>query len=378
MRADLTRGACVNSSRSEGGIPQARSEGDLRNGTTCFLEAGSVFEPDATARASEEIGIRALVADGFVWDIGPLAQGPTRLERTPATTQEAIDRLGTQLYRNDDPEALVRGHIAIWGMGTASDDLYAAAKSIATDADVVVNAHQSFANLDADGDLERLGTPPICHFHDLGVLDRRTTLAHVNFVNDAEVGRLVESGTSVAWCPAVSMIWATGGAVGGRHAELHRRGCNVSLGSDSSIVANPLDLTQAGMLGALVTRDVTRRRESLTAEDILEMCTLNGARAVGLDKEIGSLTPGKRADIVIRAEDIAEFHPPGEVVAQLVFAGSTRGVDSVIVNGRIVLEHGVFPHLDEHHLRSMGDAASRRVFDRMGWRSEPRWPHIPA
>jgi cytosine/adenosine deaminase-related metal-dependent hydrolase len=348
----------------------------IRNGTTCFLEAGSVFEPDTTAQAATDVGIRAVLSDPWVWDTGPLAVGDGRLPRTPATTDEAVSRLGRQLKRNQDPESLVRGHVAIYGLGTATDALYLAAKDIAERADVTFNTHQSFHTLDVQADRSRLGRPAICHYDDLGVLNGRTTLAHANFADQDEIQRLVQSRVSVAWCPAVSMIWASGGAVRGCHAQLHRAGCNVALGTDSSIVSNPLDLSQAGLLAILSARDASEQRDALIAEDALEMATINGARAVGLERELGSLEVGKRADIVIRKPDDMRTEARGDFVAQLVYAGSARDVHTVIVNGQVVLENGVFPGLDEAELRVAGEASAERIFKKMGWEPTPRWPVV--
>ena len=348
----------------------------IRNGTTCFIEAGSVFEPDATALAAEKVGMRAVIGDGFIWDIGALAEGDTHLPRSPKSTQEAINRLGTQLRRNEKPDGLVRGHVAIWGLGTASDELYAAAKDLARNSGVVLNAHQSFARLDADGDRERLGRSPIVHYEELGVLDEATLLAHANFVDDDEGKLLASCGTSVAWCPSVTMNWATQGAVRGRHAELHKLGCNVALGSDSSIVGNPLDLTHACSLGILVSRDATGARGTLSAESAFEMATINGAQAIGLGKEIGSLEVKKRADVVIRSPNMLDLCPDGRIIDQLIYAGATRGIRTVIIDGKVVLDDGAFPAVDEAQLLEHGREAARRVFKRMGWTVSGGWPVI--
>ena len=350
----------------------------VRNGTTCFIEAGSVFEPDTTADAAARVGIRAIIGDGFIWDIGALAEGDTHLPRSPGSTREAINRLGAQLHRNKDPHALVRGHLAIWGLGTASDELYSAAKELARGEQVVLNAHQSYARLDADGDRQRLGKSPIVHYEELGVLDDLTLLAHANFVDDDEGRVLTSCGTSVAWCPSVTMNWATQGGVLGRHAELYARGCNVALGSDSSIVGNPLDLTHACSLGILASRERTGDRSSLSAESAFEMATINGARAIGLETEVGSLEPGKRADVVIRNAAMAELCPDGRIIDQLVYAGASRGVTTVIIDGKVVLEDGSFPHVDEAQLLAQAGQAAKRVFRRMGWTVSGQWPIISA
>jgi 5-methylthioadenosine/S-adenosylhomocysteine deaminase len=106
-----------------------------RNGTTCFLEVGMLMTPDVGATAVEEIGIRAVLEDPFVFDIEGTG-GPVT-ERLPFDPQRAFDVLGTELKRNSDPEALVRGHVNLRGMASGTDQLLSAAKSLADENGVV-------------------------------------------------------------------------------------------------------------------------------------------------------------------------------------------------------------------------------------------------
>ena len=125
-----------------------------RNGTTCFLEAGGVHNPDAAATAVEEIGIRGVLGDTFVRDIGPNAK----------SRDQVLKVLGIQLKRNSDPNALVRGTVSASGMGNTSDELLLAAKEMADEHGVVLNMHQSYQALDAESDDRRLGRHPLVHF----------------------------------------------------------------------------------------------------------------------------------------------------------------------------------------------------------------------
>jgi cytosine/adenosine deaminase-related metal-dependent hydrolase len=114
----------------------------------------------------------------------------------------------------------------------------------------------------------------------------------------------------------------------------------------------------------------------LSAESVFEMATINGAQAIGLGTEIGSLEVGKRGDVVIRSASMAELCPDGRIVDQLVYAGATRGIRTVLIDGKIVLEDGVFPNVDEAQVLAHGREAARRVFNRMGWTVSGGWPVI--
>ncbi|MFO1541117.1 MAG: amidohydrolase family protein [Chloroflexota bacterium] len=348
----------------------------LRNGTTCFLESGTAFEPDVVARAATALGIRALVGDPFLWDVGGFHADAPEVRRAPATTERAMRLLGGQLWRNADPDALVRGHIAIVGMGSASDALEIAASEAARAAGVVRNQHQSYCAADAADDDARHGRHPLVHLAELGVLGPHAMFAHMNVLRDDEVAPIVESGMAISWNAPASMMWGVGGATGGRHAELYRAGVTVGLGSDSSNWANSFDIGRAATTAILAARDGRRDRTILTAEDGLTMATLGGARATGLADRIGSIEPGKRADIVIRTDDLPEAHPPTDRIAAILYATGSKSVHTVIVDGRVVIEAGRPTLVDAEAIYRGADAAASAVLGRMGYRPPARWPRI--
>jgi cytosine/adenosine deaminase-related metal-dependent hydrolase len=362
----------------------------IRNGTTCFLEAGTALEPEAAASAAELVGIRALIGDPFIWDQPDgLAQGketaddgPMRVKghirRSPSTLDEALERLGGQLWRNADPDALVRGHVAVIGLGTASETLLLEARRVADAAGVVVNMHHAYSPADTSADTLRYGRDPLVHLDAIGFLGRELVLAHANHLTDAECDLVVERGTSLAWAPAASMRWGHGSSIHGRHAEVWRRGGNVALGSDSANWSNSFDLFRQADLALLSARAAHEDRTYLLADDVLRMATRGGARATGLEDRIGSLEPGKRADVVIHTLDRPELHPRTDMLRNLMYASGSRSVDTVIVDGRVVLEGGRFVALDEERLIARVDEASRAMLARMGATVTPdRSPYGP-
>lgn len=362
----------------------------IRNGTTCFLEAGTVLEPEAAARAAQAVGIRAILGDAFIWDQpqgfaqGMLEEGNgscaacaaqarvrTELKRAPKTREEALERMGRELRRNADPEALVTGHVAILGLGTASEALMVEAKARADAAGVVLNLHQSYSPADTEADRSRFGRDPLLHLAAIGFLDRNVTFGHGNHLTDAECDALIESGASIAWAPAASMMWGHGGAFHGRHAELLRRGANIALGSDSANWSNDFDLFRQASLAVLSAREAHGDRGYLVAEDGLLMATRCGARAAGMEDRIGSLEPGKRADIVIHTLDRPEMVPSTNMIRNLMYASRSKSVDTVIVDGRVVLDRGRITTLDERAAYAEIRRASAALLDRMGHRVEP-------
>lgn len=371
----------------------------VRNGTTCFMEAGTVLTPEMAARAAREVGVRAVLGDAFIWDQPQgFSQGKTEtqqegcatcaaqarlhtvLARAPKTRAEALETMGTQLQRNSDPEALVTGHVAVLGLGTASEELMMQAKACADAASVTLNIHQSYSPADTEADRRRFGKDPLVHLFETGFLDRNVTFGHANHLTDAECEVLLERGTSIAWAPAASMMWGHGSSMHGRHAELWRRGASVALGSDSPNWSNDFDLWRQASLAVMSARDVKMDRTYLIAEDGLYMATRGGARAVGLETKIGSLESGKCADIVIHTLDRPEMVPTTNMIRNLFYASRSKSVHTVIIDGRVILEEGRFKALDEVAIYAEVRKASAALLSRMGHTVEanavPRAPRV--
>jgi 5-methylthioadenosine/S-adenosylhomocysteine deaminase len=164
------------------------------------------------------------------------------------------------------------------------------------------------------------------------------------------------------------MMWGVGGTIHGCHAELRHQGANVALGSDSSNWGVRFDIGMQGYLGVLTTRERTADRRALGAYDALEMATINGARAVGLADVIGSLESGKRADLVIRANDVAEAYPLTDPLFQLVYSARSKSVHTVIVDGRPVIEGRQPTGIDRQTVFDNVERSLKRTFERMEYR----------
>jgi cytosine/adenosine deaminase-related metal-dependent hydrolase len=341
-----------------------------RNGTTAFLEGDTIFDLDAAAAAVEAVGLRGSLGDPWVMDMGSVLPG-----RIPETTDDAMALLGSQLKRNVDPDALVQGHVSVMGHSTASDELELAAKECADKNGVILNQHQSYGEDDTRDDDTRRGDRHVLrHFADLGLLDANCTFAHMNLIRDDEVDPIVDSGMSVAWCPTASMFYGRGGTITGRHLELYRRGVNVSLGSDAPNWAGPLDVGEQGYIALLTSREKTGLGDAMDVEDVLAMATRNGARALGWEDRIGSLEVGKRADVVIRRDDIPEAQPGLDPIRGLVLSTRAKGVRTVLVDGEIVVDDGHAVRVDEEHVYEGARDAARQMLGRMGYSINARWP----
>ena len=350
----------------------------LRHGITTFVEPGSAFEPDAVAAATQAIGIRCTLAEPYLWDttdtmdVIPGLASKSLFARVPPERDRCLKLLGSQLFRNRDKDGIVHGHVALYGEGTASDELYVAAKKLADREGVILNNHVGF-DLDLAAAMERVwGKPRFIHLAEIGVLGPNTTFVHMNLIRDEEVEPIIKSRLSIVWCPLAYVSRGTPLRQPTRIPEMKKRGVNVALGTDSARQSS------AGDAGFLALQLAGGAGHAMVSEDIFEMMTVGGARAAGLQHLIGSLEPGKRADIVIRSTHAAELMPSIDPVHQLVTVGHGANADTVLVNGRIVLREGRATLVDEADVFAKAQASVHRIISRLGLSLPGLWPRAQA
>ncbi|MER9396482.1 MULTISPECIES: amidohydrolase family protein [unclassified Mesorhizobium] len=340
----------------------------LRHGYTFFLEPGTVYEPDAAAAAAESVGVRAGLADPYLWDVsdGPNSR-PSTTRRIPNDSKRAFKVLGGQLIRNKDPNALVRGHVAFYGVAYSSEDLMRAAKDCADAHGVTCTTHHNFDQDDAKSNDERVGGGHnMVYFAQRGLLGSNCLYVHMNVIRDDEIPVILDSGMSLVWHPGNSIYYNINSSFKPRIPELIERGCNVVFGVDAAKIWTFGDLELIGYL------DARQHGHYVSTARIMEMRTLNAARAVGLSDMIGSIESGKRADIIIRSTDVPEVLPGVNPIQELLLSGHRATVSTVLVDGRLVFLDGRSTQVDQNAVVAAGRAMARRVLDRAGY--IPRLP----
>jgi cytosine/adenosine deaminase-related metal-dependent hydrolase len=330
-------------------------------GVTCFMEAGNVFQPEAAAEAIERVGIRALLADSLLWDLDAMPLARETL-RAPASIDRCLKVLGGQLKRNADPYALVRGHVAIYGSGSASDELQLTASRCARDNGVVFNQHLGFGPGEIDGEIARLGRHPARHLTDIGALGPHAACVHCNVLDDDAMNALVESGAMIVWHPANYMFYGVSQAAPYRMAALSERNVYMGFGTD---VAKTWSFGDGPFIAYLLARD---NGDYMAPHRLLEMMTIEGARIVGLSDRLGSLEAGKRADLVIRSANMPPGDPGVDRVLDAVLVSRTRSVTTVICDGQVIVEEGRATKVDMEAVRSLARTTVHRLVERSGIR----------
>ena len=218
---------------------------------------------------------------------------------------------------------------------------------------------------------------PLATMDALGVLGPRTKLTHMVYVNDEDITLLARRGVKIAHCPTAALKHTKGLVEHGRFPEMLARGVSVSLGGDSGNGSNHFDMLRLMHVVALLSKDARLDTRVMPPETVLEMATIHGAAALGLEGEIGSLEPGKRADLVLYDLDVPEWRPLLDPVNSLVYAATGASVRTVLIDGRVVLDEGRITTIDETDVYRRIETLSREQIARAGVRMEPRWPVIP-
>jgi len=296
----------------------------LRGGITCFNEM--YFFPEAAARAALDAGVRA-------------ALGIIAFEFPTAYAADADDYIAKGLATRDrfGEEPLLSFCMAPHAPYTVSDRTFTRIVTIAEELDLPIHTHLHETRSEIEDSLAQHKVRPLERLAALGVLGPRLIAAHAVHVTEQEIETLARHGASVAHCPSSNLKLASGLAP---VAAMMARGVNVGIGTDGAASNNRLDLLEETRMAALLAKAVASDAQALPAHEALAAATLHGARALGLEASIGSLVPGKYADLSAISFEEPELAPCYDPVSHLVYAAGRAQVSHVWVAGAIRVERG--------------------------------------
>ncbi|MGH8743977.1 MAG: TRZ/ATZ family hydrolase [Burkholderiales bacterium] len=295
----------------------------LRGGITCFNDM--YFFPEATAQAAVEAGLRAAV--GII-----VIEFPSRYAGDPE------DYLNKGLAVRDEWRAqpLLTFCMAPHAPYTVSDKTFEKLLTYAQQLDLPIHIHVQETQHEIQQSLAQYKIRPLERLHNLGLLGPNFIAVHAVHLTPQEIALLSGEACGVAHCPSSNLKLASGFAP---VAELLEQGINVGLGTDGAASNNRLDLFEEMRLAAMLAKAVSGRADALPAHQALQMATLNGAKALGLDGKTGSLKTGKAADIAAVDFSEIELAPCFDPVSHLVYAAGREQVSHVWVNGKLLLEN---------------------------------------
>ena len=325
----------------------------IRSGATSVLDMGTVHHYDSVFESARDAGIR-LVGGKCMMDAGQGVPAGLR-ESTESSLGESVRLI--EKWHGTEGDRL-RYALAPRFVLSCTEALLRRVQAIATERGVRIHTHASENATECDVVREKTGMDNVSYFHHLGLLGPHTTLAHCVWLTAEEQRLLRETGTRVTHCPSANFKLASGTA---KIPELMKQGIVVALGADGAACNNNLDIFMELRLAALVHLP-RGGPTSFPAMKVLEMATLNGAKALGLEGEIGCLQEGARADVITVDLGSAHNTPNSQdAVASLVYSGQSQDVRDVVVNGQVLMRDRRLLTLDEAAILSAARTASARL-----------------
>ncbi|MEW8959056.1 MAG: amidohydrolase [Moorella sp. (in: firmicutes)] len=304
----------------------------IRSGTTTF--ADMYFNMDAVAEAVVEAGLRACLSQGLIGlqdgDGGRLATGVSLVKEWQGAGDGRITTmLGPHAPYTCPPEYLTKVAATAAGLG------------------VGLHIHLAETKGEVADIQSRYGATPIALANRLGLFELPVLAAHCVHLTAEDISILAEKKVGVAHCPESNLKLASGVAP---VKAMLSAGVNVAIGTDGAASNNNLDMVGEIRTCALLAKGISGDPTAVPAHQALVMATLNGARALGLDKKIGTLEAGKKADLILVNKRLPHMMPSHNVEADIVYAASGNDVDTVIVNGKILMSGGEVKTLDAEEI----------------------------
>ena len=297
----------------------------LRGGITTYTDM--YYFEDTVATATREAGMRGVLGETII--SFPVNDAPN-----PA----AALKLAEGFIRQYHHDPLIVPAVAPHAPYTNSDETLRSCRALASHYNAPLLIHLSETKKENDDSLRDHKMTPTQRLDSLGFFHGHTIVAHAVWVTDNDIAILKRNNTGVAHCPSSNMKLASGAAP---VVKMLSRGLNVGLGTDGPAGSNnDFDLFEEMDLAAKLQKLVTNDPRALPARTVVSMATIMGAKALGMEKEIGSLEVGKRADIIMVRLDRPNAVPMYDVYSQLAYALKASDVADVVVNGKVVVRDG--------------------------------------
>jgi 5-methylthioadenosine/S-adenosylhomocysteine deaminase len=317
----------------------------LRGGTTCCNE--NYLFPDAQAATYLKHGFRAAVGLPFI-------EFPTAWAKS---RDEYFDK-NLAVHDALRGEALVTTTLAPHAPYTVANETFERIRLMSDQLDIPVHLHLHETAQEVEDSRRDHGMRAIARIASLGLVNDHLIAVHMTQLSDGEIAQMAEAGASVAHCPESNLKLASGFCP---TEKLRRAGVNLAIGTDGAASNNDLDMFGEMRTAALLAKAVANDASAFDAAFALQAATLNGARALGLADRVGSIVPGKQADLVAVRLDAIETQPIYHVASQLVYATGRHQVSDVWIAGKRKLDNRALVGLDLDALRAKAREWHERI-----------------
>ncbi|MDU5080333.1 amidohydrolase [uncultured Tissierella sp.] len=317
----------------------------IQGGTTAFCDM--YFFMDEVGKGLEESGMRGVLTRGLIED----DQAQIKLNET------------RELFKNWNSRGngRIKVMVAPHAPYTCSPDFLKESFKLAKELNTGIHIHLSETKKEVDDSFKLYGKSPIKHVYDLGIFDTHTIAAHCVHVDDNDIEIMREKNVYPVNNPGSNLKLASGFAP---VDKMLNRGISVALGTDGSSSNNNLNMFEEINLAAIINKAVNLDAVSVPAISALEMATINGAKALNWDKEIGSIELGKKADLILIDIDKPHLYPHHNIISSLAYSVQASDVDTVIVDGKIIMEKREIKTLDVEKIKFMAEKHAKDLIRR--------------
>lgn len=301
----------------------------IKSGTTCFNDMYWFFH--ANAQAVEEMGIRAVLSSVVFDELNP--------QKADKTKEQAV-RVLEECKQYGDRINFAIGPHSIY---TVSGETLKWVRQFAEDNNVIIHMHIAETQTEHANSVQAFGLSPVRYLHQLGLLSPRLILAHSLWIDEEEIALMAGHGVHVIHNPNSNLKLGSGYAF--KYEELKNAGVNVCLGTDGCSSSNNLDMIEAAKEASFLQKGWRFDPTAMPAAEALKCATENGGKALGL--KIGKIEEGYLADISLVDMNLPVFTPNHNFVSNLIYAANGNCIDTVICNGKIIMENKYVPGEEE-------------------------------
>ena len=304
----------------------------IKSGTTCFNE--HYFYPDIIANVAQEVGMRAKIGVLII-----------NVKTAWAKNEQEVMQKATKLFDQAPTNDMLSFCLAPHSPYATSEETLRTVGILSKETGLPIHIHMHESLEEINISLEKYNVRPLARMKELGILTPRTQLVHMTQVNDADIQLVKEAQCHITHCPESNQKLASGHCLVQYFLDNQ---VNVCLGTDSAASNNDLDMIgemrSAALCGKIIAGDPT----AVSAENTLRMATINGARALGMDHLIGSISPNKKADLIAIDINFLNTRPLYNPISHLVYSCHSNQVTDVWVSGKRLLENGNLTTINEH------------------------------
>ncbi len=305
----------------------------IQSGTVCFNDM--YFFEDIIAEEAEKAGMRGVMNESLI-DF-----------ETPSfrTVKEGL-ALSRRMIDKWKGHPTIHPSVVAHSPYTCSKETLLQAKELADKYETLLQIHIAETEKEVSDGIIQTGKPPAEYLHSIGLLDKNVIAAHCIWLNEKEKQLFAETGTKIAHCPKSNLKLGSG--IADTHHYM-QKGITVSIGTDGTASNNILDMVEEMRFAALLSKGMLRKPEAITAREAVRMVTINGAKALGLDKITGSLEPGKSADLIVIKADSINMIPVYDEFSAIVYALNSNNIIHAMVHGKWIMKNRNILHIDKEH-----------------------------